>query len=109
MAKLDRPDGWTIKQELRMLRAQMLVHSHIYYELDDSLITDHEWQARADRLTKLQAKVAAKYGHCKIGFFDDAFQAWDGSSGYHLPLRDPWVVAKAAKLLRMRDENRSGV
>lgn len=92
-----------------MLRAQMLVHSHIYYERDNSLITDHQWQERADKLTRLQAKVREKYGHCKIGFFDDAFDEWDGSSGYHLPLRDPWVTAKAAQLLRIKDESDRGV
>lgn len=102
-----RPNGWTNSSEIRMLRAQMLVHSCIYYELNANLISDHEWTARAQRLATIQAKVIAKLGRCHIGFFDDAFANWDGSSGFHLPLRDPWVVSKARWLLKHCNNTRS--
>lgn len=78
----------------------MLVHSCIYYALNDNLISDHEWSARAQRLAQIQAKVIAKLGRCHIGFFDQDFANWDGSSGFHLPIRDPWVVDKARWLLQ---------
>ena len=32
----------------------MLIHSCIYYELNESIISDHQWQAWADELQKLQ-------------------------------------------------------
>ena len=87
-----------------MLRSQMLIHSCIYYELDDNLISDHDWQARADRLTKLQNKLIEKHGHCRIDWFDDDFKDWDGSTGCHLPMRHPWVRAKALALLEMEKQ-----
>lgn len=77
-----------------MLRAQMLIHSYIYYELDDSIITDDEWQRRANRLARLQAKYGSK-----IDFHDDQFAEWDGTTGHHLKF-DNWVRGKAYELLR---------
>lgn len=94
-----RPPGWTVVDEIKMLRRQMLVHSAIYYELNDTLIDDHEWQRRANRLAHFQKK----YPH-PVGVYDAAFEGWDGSTGYHLPIRDPWVVDTARKLLRQRDK-----
>ena len=82
-----------------MLRAQMLVHSFIYYERDDSLITDDEWQERANRLAKMQKR----FGHT-VGFYDDQFEGWDGTTGHHLKF-DDWVRCKAQQLLVARDRH----
>lgn len=71
----------------------MLVHSFIYYKQDAGLITDQQWQTWADELVRLQSEHGTK-----IGFYDEAFADWDGSTGYHLP-QDNWVAAKAAQLL----------
>lgn len=102
---MSRPNGWTVLSELKMLRSQMLVHSCIYYLLNDNMITDHEWTARAKKLAALQRKIIAKHGHCEVDWFDDAFKDWDGSSGFHLPLRDPWVLRKAHQLLDWRNRD----
>ncbi len=83
-----------------MLRSQMLVHSFIYYERGDNLITDSEWQERANRLARLQAK----YGHV-IGFHDAQFAGWDGTTGYHLKY-DAWVRRKAHQLLEINNRGR---
>ena len=80
---------------IRQRRAQMLIHSCLYYEMNESIVTDHQWQAWANELAKLQQDHPDK---CVIGFYDDEFQDWDGSSGYHLPLRDPWVYSKAQQI-----------
>lgn len=61
-------------------RRQMLVHSCLYYKLDESVIDDHTWTHWAQQLAKLQSK----YGH-RIGFYDAVFADWDGSTGHHLP------------------------
>ena len=80
---------------IRQRRAQMLIHSCLYYEMNESIVTDHQWQAWANELAKLQQEHPDK---CVIGFFDEEFKDWDGSSGYHLPLRDPWVYGKAQQV-----------
>jgi len=85
-----------IESLIRRRRAQMLIHSCIYYELDESVISDHVWQGWADELTQLQTGYPE---HCKIGFFDFEFRDWTGATGNHLPLRDPWVSSKARYIL----------
>lgn len=92
----------TIKEKIRQRRSQMLVHSCIYYELDDSIVSDNDWQRWANELVELHKKYPK---HRKIGFFDREFSTWDGSSGYHLPHRHPWVYNKAQQLLKHSQEN----
>ena len=49
----------------------MLIHSHIYYEMDDNIVDDHTWQRWADELAEIQDKNPDK---CKIGFYDKEFE-----------------------------------
>lgn len=93
----------TVKEKIRQRRAQMLIHSCIYYELNDNIISDHQWQAWADELEMLQRKNPKA---CQIDFFDYEFKDWNGSTGNHLPHRDPWVLNKATYLLKL---SKSGV
>ena len=92
----------TIPEKIKQRRSQMLVHSCLYYDMDDSIIDDHTWQRWADELSELQNEYPQ---HCKIGLFDKEFVGWDGTSGYHLPLRDPWVRNKAAQILSYSEKN----
>ena len=91
----------TIPEKIRQRRAQMLIHSCLYYQMDESIVDDHTWQWWADELTELQNEYPE---HCSIGYFDKEFEGWDGSSGYHLPLRDPYVYRKAEYILRLNQE-----
>ena len=92
--------GRPIAEVIKQRRAQMLVHSCIYYELDDNIVSDHQWQAWADELEKIQNEYPDEIN---IGFFDWEFRDWDNSTGAHLPHREPWVFAKANQLLYNRD------
>lgn len=79
----------------------MLVHSCLYYDMDENLVDDHTWQKWADELTHLQEKYPE---FCKINFFDREFSDWDGSTGHHLPLRHPYVRGKAEQLLKLQEK-----
>lgn len=79
----------------------MLIHSCMYYEMDESIVSDHKWQEWADELENLQT---ANPDQCKIEFFDFEFKDWTGATGNHLPLRDPWVVGKTKQILRIHNE-----
>jgi hypothetical protein len=81
-----------VKSKIRQRRSQMLVHSYIYYIMDENLVSDDQWQKWANDLAQLQELYP---DCCKINFFDEAFNGWDGSTGYHLPLKDDWVITKA--------------
>lgn len=93
-----------IKQKIKQRRAQMLIHSCIYYELDDNIISDHKWQHWADELEVLQRENP---DCCKLDFYDWNFKDWTGATGNHLPHRDPWVNAQARWLLNY-DRSRTG-
>lgn len=87
-----------VKVLIRRRRAQMLVHSCIYYELDDNIISDDQWQKWADELCDLQTK----YPNCtKIDYFDFDFNDWTGATGNHLPHRHPKVYGKAVYILNL--------
>lgn len=88
----------TIKEKIKQRRAQMLIHSCLYYDMDDSIVSDHCWQKWADELAELQTKYPEC---CNLDFYDKVFSNWDGSTGYHLPHRDPWVHGKAVYILRI--------
>ena len=75
----------------------MLLHSCIYYELNDNIISDHQWQEWADELQQLQEKHPK---HCSIGCWDWEFRDWDGATGAHLPHRHPWVYSMSKWLLK---------
>ena len=83
----------TLSEKIRQRRSQMLVHSYLYYVLDDPIVTDQEWQKWADELTDLQKQEKT------IGFYDKEFSDWDGSTGYHLP-KDEWVMRKVYQIKR---------
>lgn len=87
-----------IQELIKRRRAQMLVHSCIYYELNSNIISDHLWQQWADELEVLQRENP---GACSIGFFDDEFKDWTGATGNHLPHRDPWVLRESNYILRI--------
>lgn len=94
----DSPVIQTVPEKIKQRRSQMLIHSCIYYELDDNIVSDHKWQEWAFELAELQKKHPE---HTNIGFYDQYFIDWDGSTGCHLPHRDSWVYNKALRLLRM--------
>ena len=88
----------TLEEKIKQRRSQMLVHSYLYYHLDDTIISDDLWQEWAEELHELQKSAT------KIGFYDSAFADWDGTTGMHLP-KDAWIADKAHQLLRYRDKN----
>lgn len=83
------------------LRRLMLVHCHLYYNLDVSVVDDHTWQRWAEELTDLQAQ----HGHA-FGFYDRHFFDWDASTGYHLP-QDQDIDRVARRVLARHPQART--
>lgn len=71
----------TIKEKIRQRRRQMLVHSYIYYELNDNIISDAKWAEWAKELEQLQKNYPKESE--EVEYYDD-FKDWDGSSGAFL-------------------------
>jgi hypothetical protein len=85
---------------IRQRRAQMLIHSHLYYRMDAPIISDSQWQHWADELGVAQAAHPQP-----IGFYDREFADWNGSTGMHLP-SDGWVIEKADLVRRIAEDYR---
>lgn len=87
-----------IQERIRQRRAQILIHSFLYYHLDSPIISDITFDRWSKELVDLQKE-------CKeIYFYDQVFSDWDGSTGYHLPV-DGWIAEKGTHLLRYHDEH----
>ena len=84
-------------------RRQILVHSVIYYQMNDNLIADSTWSKWAvelDRLQKQYPEIASRVPYA------EAFKDFDPSSGFNLPLDDPWAVNTARRLIEYRNRHK---
>lgn len=93
------PSKKSIAELLNRRRRQILVHSVIYYKMNDNLISDSTWSRWATELEELQAKypsIAAKVPYA------EEFREFDHSTGMNLPLDDPWAINKARQLLALK-------
>jgi NAD-dependent DNA ligase len=80
---------------IKRRRLQMLIHSCLYYSLNENIWDDITFDQRAKELANLIQEHPDAYSDR----FDEYFEGWDGSSGFHLPHRDPWVLAAAQRLI----------
>lgn len=98
----NHPQG-SIAEKIKRRRLQILVHSAIYYVYDDNIIPDDQFDSWSYELVKLMKENPDAYSDR----FDKEFKDWDGSTGYDLPIRDPWVQSTAQYILnleRKKDE-----
>ena len=92
-----------IAELINRRRRQILVHSVIYYNMDDNLVSDSQWSAWAKELDELQRQYPEIAMQC---VFAKDFRDFDPSTGYNLPLNDPWAISKAHHLINMRDRKK---
>ena len=97
----DKFERGLIIEKIRQRRKQMLIHSCIYYELNDNIVSDHKWQEWAEELAKLQTEHP---DCCEIGYYDKAFKDWDGTTGAMLPYREHGIFSNARWLLQYHKE-----
>lgn len=88
-------DELEIAELIQQRRYQLLIHSCIYYYLDDSIITDRQWDKWAKELLNLQSSYPNISKQVSLYKY---FKDWDASTGAFLPITLDWVVAKAMQL-----------
>lgn len=89
-----------IKSLIKRRRRQVLVHSYIYYELNDNIISDKQWSAWAEELENLQKQYPEESAEVELY---DEFKGFDHSTGANLNYPD-WVHSKALQLIRYHYE-----
>ena len=97
-------DDLRIAEKIQQRRYQMLVHSYIYYEMNENIVSDSKWSEWAVELAELQSKYP---DIAKQVLYDKDFAGWDGSSGAFLDYKyKPNIIATAEMLL---SQHRGGV
>src|SRR3954451_25445613 len=98
LSRFDIPPGEPdpVRAIIARRRRQILVHSYLYYRLDRPTIDDATFDEWARDLVELQAAYPEAAADTA---FADAFAGFTGSTGYDLPLDDPWVRSAALRLV----------
>lgn len=72
---------WSNTQKMNMLQRWILVHSFIYYELNNNIVSDHMYDNNCVHLAELQKKYPDSF---KVTNYYKAFKEFDGSTGFDL-------------------------
>lgn len=98
-------NGRNITDVIRQRRAQILVHSHLFFIRRKPIIKYTKFKEWSNELVKLQYFWERpipwfEYETPQIDtFFDPEFKRFNGENYEALPLTHPWVIVKAVKLL----------
>lgn len=76
---------------------QILVHSFLYYQLNENIIDDTTYDAWSKELAELMDLPESENS-----IYYEVFKGFDGSSGYHLPYSLPEIQHVGYRLLRTR-------
>jgi hypothetical protein len=94
----------TITEKIQQRRYQMLVHSYIYYQLNDSIVCDSQF----DRWAKELVDLTENYPEDALkARFHEEFKSFEGSSGFDLPYNLPYIQAIGNNLLKYDKEKRN--
>ena len=87
-----------IASKIQQRRYQLLIHSCIYYHLNQNIISDKKWDEWAQELKTLQKDYP---DIAKKVMLYEYFKDWDASTGAFLPITLTWVINLANKLLSL--------
>ena len=85
-----------IAEKIQQRRLQMLVHSYIYYDLNENIVSDSKWAEWANELKDLQETYP---DIAKTVPYRQGFENWDASTGAFLPYTNLNIVDIATRLL----------
>lgn len=80
------------------LRRWVALHSHIYYDLGQTVASDEGWDRKALQLAHLQHVHGYSAGTWK----NETFEGFTGDTGYHLPVTEE-IEEKAEQLIKKQD------
>ncbi|WP_040963234.1 DNA ligase LigA-related protein [Bacillus mycoides] len=84
-------------------RHQILVHSCLYYRFNETLVSDHTYDAWAKELAKIQEQHPVEAKSADLAKEFEEFNG-DTTSGFDLPIHHPYTVSKAMRLMRTHKE-----
>ena len=90
-----------IAEKIQQRRYQMLVHSCLYYHLNQNIISDKQWDAWARELRDLQNQYPEISKQVTLYEY---FRDWDASTGAFLPITESWVVMRAKQVAGINEK-----
>ncbi|MDF3255019.1 MULTISPECIES: DNA ligase LigA-related protein [Bacillus] len=93
----------TIIELIGRRRRQILVHSFLYYQLNENIIADYTFDLWSKELVQLQEKYPEE---SEKAVYYAEFTKFDGSSGYDLPYSLPEIQSTGYKLLEYHKRGR---
>lgn len=85
-------------ERIDALRRWVALHSHIYYNLGQTVVPDEAWDRKAEKLARVQDV------HDSGTWKNDAFRGFTGDTGYHLPVTSE-IRDQAQKLVEKNNED----
>lgn len=76
---------WDMATKISYLQRRVIVHSIIYYEMDDSCITDRKYDMLSQQLVRMQNEASAEEWQRSRYYY--AMHDFDGSTGFDIPHR----------------------
>lgn len=73
---------WTNATKIQMLQQWILVHSILYYEFAESIVSDMTYDKNAAQLVKLMDKHPKSANKSRYAY---VFEGYEGSTGFDLP------------------------
>lgn len=95
---IEGPNG--VAKLIDSLRWWVALHSHIYYNLGESVVSDDGWDRKALQLAHLQHV----HGHDAGTWKNEVFEGFTGDTGYHLPVTSE-IEEKAQDLIEDAEES----
>lgn len=89
----------TITEKIQQRRYQMLVHSYLYYQLNNSIVSDSDFDRWAKELVELTENHPEEARKTR---YHEEFKNFDGSSGFDLPYNIPKIQDIGNRLLRRK-------
>ena len=90
-----------IAEKIQQRRYQMLVHSCLYYHLNNNIISDKQWDEWARELRDLQNQYPEISKQVTLYEY---FKDWDASTGAFLPITESWVMVKARQVAGINEK-----
>lgn len=86
-----------VSEKIQQRRLQILIHSYLYYELNETIVSDDKWNQWAHELVELQKKYPNKSKKIR---YHKQFRDFDGSTGAFFEY-DSKTINRALYLLKM--------
>lgn len=104
---------FTDKEKIELLQRAVLVHSFMYYELDQSVLPDWKYDGNSKQLVELIKAFPEAFRQSRYYKY---FHDFNGSTGYHLTGRIKknkelykQVYRDAQLAIQLKDERMQGV